>query len=382
MKITAAGCSRRIRRLQAEARAQELDVVYLYDPKNLGYLTGLFRELSATGEMKSPLLCVPSKGKPALFISRGLRGAAAAFSGALVDYNDYDIHVKMVTFAEDAVAALRTHRKHFPGHAHRVGVDLRYVPAMFQNLLQEWHPSAEFVDFSATMNELRAAKDADEIAVIRECVRLDEIAYRAAREMAQPGVTEAELYGLCYAAVAKEAGEPLYFNGDFVAGYERCRIGGGPATNYKLKKCDVTILDLWVNYHGYWADMSRTFVIGRKPTSEETKVHDLLRKAMETATKKLKPGTLAKEVYHAVYHVLEPAGWARYWFHHAGHGLGCNAHEAPFFIPASDQPLQEGMVCTIEPGVYRDGFGGMRIEDNFLITRPGCERLSRFPHGL
>src|SRR5439155_23131188 len=141
------------------------------------------------------------------------------------------------------------------------------------------------VDVRPTLNALRATKESDEIAVIRECIPLDDIAYKTARDAAQAGVTEAELYGLCYVAVAKEAGEPLYFNGDFVAGYKRCRIGGGFATDYRIKKGDVTILDLWVNHHGYWADMSRTFVIGRRPTQDESKVHDLLRKAMDTAAK-------------------------------------------------------------------------------------------------
>lgn len=383
MKVTAAGCAKRTARLQAETRTQELDAVYLYDPKNVGWETGFFRDLNATGEMKHPLLCVPERGKPTLLIHRSGRASVeTSFKGTIVDYNDYDIRVNMVTFAEDAVDGLRTHRKQFPGHANRIGIDLRYISAMFQNLLREWYPSAEIVDVSATMNELRAVKDADEIAVIRECIRLDEIAYKTAREAARPGVTEAELYGLCYAAVAKAAGENLYFMGDFVAGYKRCRIGGGPPTNYRIKKGDVTILDLWVYYHGYWADMSRTFVIGRKPTREEIKVHDLLRKAMEAGVKKLKPGVLAKDVYGAVHDVLDTAGWAKYWFHHAGHGTGCHPHEAPFFIPSSNQPLEAGMVCTLEPGAYRDGFGGMRIEDNFLITRNGCERLSKFPHGL
>lgn len=383
MKVTAAGCAKRVARLQKETRAQELDVVYLYDPKNIGWAAGFFRDLNATGEMKHPLLCVPGRGKPTLYINHGLRGAAAdTFRGTLVDYMCYDIHVKMVTFPEDAVAGMRAHRKQFPAHAHRVGVDLRYLPAIFLNVLREWYPSAEFVDVSAAMNELRARKDADEIAVIRECIRLDEIAYQTARAAAQPGVTEAELYGLCYAALAKEAGEPFYFLGDFVAGYKRCRGAGGPPTNYRICKGDVIILDLWVCYHGYWADMSRTFVIGRKPTSQEVRVHDLLRKAMETAVKKFQPGVPAKDVYQTVHDVLDADGWAKDWFHHAGHGLGCHPHEAPFFIPKSNQPLQEGMVCTLEPGVYRDGFGGMRIEDNFLITKNGCERLSKFPHGL
>jgi Xaa-Pro aminopeptidase len=383
MKVTATGTAKRVARLQAEVRAQELDVIYLYDPKNVGWTTGLFRDLNATGEMKHPLLCVPARGEPVLYVNHGLRGAAAeTFRGPMVDYLCYDIHVKMVTFPEDAVAGLRAQRKRFPGHAHRVGVDLRYMPAIFMNLLREWYPSAEFVDVSATLNELRAVKEADEIAVIRECIRLDEIAYKTARAAAQPGVTEAELYGLCYAAVAKAAGEPLYFMGDFVTGPKRCRVGGGPPTNYRIKKGDTIILDLWVYYHGYWADMSRTFVIGRKPTSEETKVHDLLRKAMEACVKKLKTGVTGKEVYQTMHETLDAAGWAKYWFHHAGHGTGCHPHEAPFFIPASNQPLEAGMVVTLEPGVYCDGLGGMRIEDNFLITKTGCERLSKFPHGL
>jgi Xaa-Pro aminopeptidase len=383
MKVTAAGCAKRVARLQKEIQAQELDVAYLYDPKNIGWATGLFRDLGAIGEMKCPLLCVPDRGKPVLHVNHGLRGAAAeTFRGTLLDYPCYDLHVKMVTFAEDAVAGMRAQRRYFPSRAQRVGVDLRYIPAMFTNLLREWYPGAEFVDVSATLNDLRMVKESDEIAVIRECIRLDEIAYKTAREAAQPGVTEAELYGLCYTAVAKEAGENLYFMGDIVAGYKHCRVGGGPPSNYRIKTGDVTILDLWVNYHGYWADMCRTFVIGRKPTTEEIKVHSLLRKAMDAGEKKLKPGTPAREVYQAVHDVLDKAGWAKYWFHHAGHATGCHPHEQPTFIPVNNLPLRAGVVCTLEPGVYRDGFGGMRIEDNFLITRNGCERLSNFPHGL
>jgi Xaa-Pro aminopeptidase len=383
MKVTAAGCAKRVARLQREIRTQELDVVYLYDPKNIGWATGFFRDLNATGEMKHPLLCLPERGEAVLFINHGSRSAAAqTFRGKLLDYMCYDIHVKMVTFPEDAVAGLRAQRKEFPAHCHRVGVDLRYMPAIFLDLLREWYPSAEFVDVSAVLNELRMVKGADEIAVIRECIRLDEIAYQTAREEARPGVTEADLYGLCYAAVAKEAGEPLYFMGDFVAGTKRCRGAGGPPTNYRIRKGDVMILDLWVYYHGYWADMSRTFVIGRKPTRDETKVHDLLRRTMEACVKKLKPGVAGKEVYQTMHDTLDAAGWAKHWFHHAGHGTGCHPHEQPTFIPANPVPLAPGMVVTIEPGVYRDGFGGMRIEDNFLITRTGCERLSKYPHGL
>jgi len=383
MKLTRAGCSKRVVRLQAALRSQALDTAYLYDPKNIGWLTGFFRDLGATGEMKHPLLCVPARGKSTLFINHGSQGLAEqAFPGTICDYMCYDIHVKMVTFPEDAAAGLRANRSKFPSRASRVGVDLRYMPAIFLNVLREWYPNAEFVDVSPTLNDLRTVKESDEIAVIRECIRLDEIAYATAREAAQPGVTEAELYGLCYAAVAKEAGEPLYFHGDFVAGYKRCRIGGGPPTDYRIKKGDVTILDLWVVYHGYWADMSRTFVIGRKPTRDEIKVHDMLRRAMETTVKKLKPGTLAKEVYQSVHDVLDQDGWAKYWFHHAGHGLGCHPHEQPTFIPVNNTPLEAGMVVTLEPGVYRDGFGGMRIEDDFLITKSGCERLSKYPHGL
>lgn len=144
----------------------------------------------------------------------------------------------------------------------------------------------------------------------------DEIAYATAREAARPGVSKAELYGLCYAAVAKEAGESLCF----------------------------------------------TFVIGRKPTTDERKVHVMLCKAMDAGIKTLRPGAPAKEVYRAVHGVLDRAGWGKDFLHHAGHATGCHPHEQPTFTPANRVELQPGAVCTLDPGVYRDGVGGMHIE--------------------
>jgi len=332
--------------------------------------------------MKFPLLLVFPDQEPLLLVSQGLRAAAEeTFTGELVSYMDYDIHYRMVTFPEDAVAALRDHLAPRGLSLRRLGVEDRYLIRAFELMLRELYPTAEWSDVSELLQDLRRVKEEDEIALIRRSCELNDLAYEVARRESVAGRTEVEVYGLTHQALLREVGAFQFFSGDFATGVRSVK-GGGPATNLALQNGDTFILDLWTTTHGYWSDTCRTFVVGGQPTSEQTRLHDVVMKATEAAEKLLRPGVKCSDVYRAAYEVLEAAGWAEHFFHHAGHGIGLHPHEAPFFIPASDQVLEPGMTCTLEPGAYLEGVGGVRSEDNYLITADGYEKLTNFPRGL
>src|SRR5207248_8914743 len=126
----------------------------------------------------------------------------------------------------------------------------------------------------------------------------------------------------------------------------------------------------------YRSDFTNTLVVGRDPTPEQQRLSDLCLAAMAAGEGQLRPGTHCQIVYDAVRGVFAAAGMAEHFPHHAGHGLGLSHPEPPFFVRASTETLVAGDVVTLEPGLYVDGVGGVRIENNYRITDPGFERLS------
>jgi Xaa-Pro aminopeptidase len=137
-----------------------------------------------------------------------------------------------------------------------------------------------------------------------------------------------------------------------------------------------------VTTRGYWADTCRTFVVGGSPTAAQQEVHSTLKRALEAGVEMLKPGIKASDVYRAVYQVIASHGWGQKFPHHAGHAVGLDAWERPFIIPGCDDKLEEGMVIALEPGVYLEGVGAMRIENNYLVSKEGGQSLSHYPLDL
>ncbi|MCD6289758.1 MAG: aminopeptidase P family protein, partial [Anaerolineae bacterium] len=141
------------------------------------------------------------------------------------------------------------------------------------------------------------------------------------------------------------------------------------------------IVDFFPVLDGYRADITNTYAVGR-PTDAQRRYMDLLLQAKAAGEATLRPGVTGGEVYAAVRGVFERAGVAAYFTHHAGHALGLMHPEPPFLVPGSSEPLQENQVVTLEPGLYDPAVGSMRIEDDYLITADGFERLSNHVKGF
>jgi hypothetical protein len=226
-----------------------------------------------------------------------------------------------------------------------------------------------------TLAAMRRQKDADEVAMLRRCMRATEAGHAWAREHVRPGLTELDVYVGVSAACTKAAGHAVIVYGDFAVspGPER---RGGPPTERVLEPGDMLILDYSVVIAGYRSDFTNALVVGREPTADQRRLYDLCIEAMAAGERELRAGRECRTVYGAVRDVFERAGVAQHFPHHAGHGLGLTHPEAPYFVRHADESLLAGDVVTLEPGLYVPGVGGIRIEHNYLVTQDGYERLS------
>ncbi len=230
-------------------------------------------------------------------------------------------------------------------------------------------------DVHTIIADMRRRKGADELSILRECMRVTDAGHAWARSNARPGMTEIGVYAGIAAECTKAAGRPVVVYGDFAVSPGSAKRGG-MATDRIIGVGETLILDFSVVLQGYRSDFTNTLVVGAEPTAEQRRLFDLCAEAMAAGEAELKAGVECQSVYDAVRGVFERAGIADSFPHHAGHGLGLSHPEAPFFVRRSEEILVEGDVVTLEPGLYVDGIGGIRIEHNYSITSTGYERLS------
>jgi Xaa-Pro dipeptidase len=226
-----------------------------------------------------------------------------------------------------------------------------------------------------TIARMRRQKDADEIEVLRRCMRATEAGHAWARANVKPGMTELDVYCGVSAACTLAARQPVIVYGDFAVSPGPERRGGGP-TDRVIEPGDMLILDYSVVLGGYRSDFTNTLVVGKAPNAGQKELFDLCMAAMAGGEKELRAGASCLNVYGAVRGVFDKAGMADHFPHHAGHGLGLTHPEAPYFVRHADETLLAGDVVTLEPGLYVQGVGGIRIEHNYLIAETGFECLS------
>lgn len=235
--------------------------------------------------------------------------------------------------------------------------------------------STRWVDIASDYQSTRRAKLADEVEMLRFAIAAADAVYARAKAMVREGVHEVELYAKLLATATEALGEPLSGWGqDFQVGTP----GGFPRAR-NAEPGELAILDIGVGYRGYRCDLSRTFAVSGRVTSEQADAHARILEVFATIEAKLAPGLDCHALYDSIRDMLD--GWQGYrFFHHLGHGIGLDPHEVPRLNPNWDDTLMAGDVIAVEPGLYGDALrGGMRLEQDYLITDSGFERLSNFP---
>ena len=377
--LTADGC--RARRRALREHFQEHDLLLVSQPQHIFYLSGFLTRPTELAGQGLNFLLIDGDGECRLLADNL---SQAATQHAHVDHAHiwtwYDsLRPAEARLAAAAEALSRLLYNHY-AKLERVAVERAHLPVAAREMLAV----AQADDLGPALRRQRRRKYEDEVACIRRAIAAAEAGHRAARDNIRPGITEMDIYAEVQAAITRAAGEPIVMLGDFAAG-ERSGQGGGPPTGNVLQPGDLMIFDLFPRIGGYRADITNTLWVGESPdgpTQEQQDHVAVLQAAMQAGEAMLRPGVTAAEVYAAVREPIVAAGLGDAFSHHAGHGLGLGHPEAPFLVPESQEILQAGDVVTLEPGAYRHGWGGARIEHDYLITETGYRRLSNHQIGL
>lgn len=254
-----------------------------------------------------------------------------------------------------------------------------------RSLLAEALPNAIFSEASDLLNSLRATKTEDEIEKIRLANEIACLGLRAFKESLVPGRTEAQVAAAIQAAIhgqgighkgAQSAWAwPLVMSGlNTVTSHRPYLI----SSTKPLAEGDLVMVELGTVVDGYWSDLTRTYVVG-EPSDRQREIYGIVSAAQKAAISALKPGAQETDVDHAARSIIEEHDLGAYFVHHTGHGIGFRYHEpVPFLHPKAGGVIREGMITSVEPGVYIEGWGGLRIEDNVVARSGGGEVISDF----
>jgi Xaa-Pro aminopeptidase len=226
-----------------------------------------------------------------------------------------------------------------------------------------------WVNGGSAVEKLRAVKDAQELAMMRQAAVLISDVFTEALPLIKPGLTELDLAAeLEYLMKQKGASGPS-FETIVAAGPHSAWAHARPSSN-PLRKSQLVVLDQGAILHHYCSDMTRTVFLGRA-TANVRRMYRAVLAAQEAARAAIRPGVSGESVDAAARRVLRGERLAQYFTHSTGHGLGLEVHEMPRLGKGEKTILEEGMVITIEPGVYVEGLGGIRIEDDIVVTSEG-----------
>ncbi|WP_028548794.1 M24 family metallopeptidase [Paenibacillus sp. UNC451MF] len=233
------------------------------------------------------------------------------------------------------------------------------------------------IELAATdgiVEKLRVIKDESEIAVLQEAADLADRTFTHILNFLKPGAKEADIALEMEMFVRKNGAASTSFE-TIVASGERSALPHGKASDRILQADEFVTLDYGAYYKRYCSDITRTVVVG-KPTDKHKEIYNIVLEAQMTALDKIKPGMTGKEADAVARDIIQRYGYGDYFGHGTGHGLGMEVHEAPRLSKNGETVLTPGMVVTVEPGIYLPGFGGVRIEDDIVVTDTGIKILT------
>ena len=346
----------RIARLQKNLSAHDVDALLVTNLTNVRYLTGF----SGTN---GQALVTPSE---AHFLTDGRYAARAKTLVRGAEIGIYETRVSELLGGHlDRLGATR------------VGVEGATMTLSEKDDLAKRHPGTEFVTVSGVIEDMRRSKDADEIAQLREAVRIGDEAFNWILERLVPGMTERQVALDLEVRMRQTGADEISFDPI---------VGSGPlsahihhtASDRSFEKGDLVLMDFGARKDGYCSDLTRTVVLG-PPTEEQERIYQLVLQSHLAGIAAVAPGAVGKEVDGAARKVIDDAGQGATFAHGLGHGVGIDIHEAPRFAKPSNDVLRVGDVVTVEPGVYLSDWGGIRIEDCVLVTEEGREVLGSAP---
>lgn len=355
----------RLHRLVEQASAHGFDALALVPGPNLFYLTGLSFHLS-----ERPVVALIPVDRPPAVVLPALEAVKVERASVGLEVFPYTDEEGYTVAFQSACAAL-----HLADCM--IGVEALRMRLLEIRLLERYGPGCRFIPAEEVLAEQRLRKDERELEHMQRAIAVTEAALRLTVRQIRAGMTEREIASLLMVEILQAGGEGMAFSPIVVVGPNAASPHATP-TDRPIQPGETIIVDCGATVGGYAADITRTFAIGALEP-ELARVYEVVRAANTAGRATAGPGVPAEEVDRAARAVIDEAGCGEYFIHRTGHGLGLETHEPPYIVAGNQRPLEPGMTFTVEPGVYLPGRGGVRIEDDVLVTPGGAESLTAFP---
>lgn len=347
---------------------QHISFALITSTPNVFYLSGFY---SDPHERLLSLLVFPNE-EPILVCPQmeALQAKRSGWGYSIIGYSDIDnpweLIAEHITKKQIAVETIAVEKSHLSLE--------RYEQ------LHAYFTARSVLNAEEKLRQLRMIKDEKEIAILRQAAALADFGVEVGVQTIAEGKTELDIIATIEHELKKKGVREMSFATMVLTGEKTAAPHGVPDLT-AIQQGDFVLFDLGVVLDGYCSDITRTVCFG-KPTEEQKRIYETVLAAQQAAIAAAKPGAIVGAIDKAARQMIEEAGYGSYFTHRVGHGLGIEIHEYPSMNATNPMPLAQGMVFTIEPGIYVPSVGGVRIEDDVLITDTGVEVLTNYPKEL
>jgi len=353
----------RLAKLQRTVRDHGLDALLITHLPHIHYLIGF--------SGSNGLLIVPAQGKPHFFTDFRYKSQVKnEVAGAKISIVDRERTLL------DAIV-----EKQLFSDYDSLGFEEAHIQYHVYDFLRKKFRHLKLVPKREMVESLTMIKTEEEIGAIRKAAEIGDQVFNLVIDIIKPGMTEREVAAEISYHTKRLGAERDAFN-VIVASGERSALPHGVASDKKIKKGELVTLDFGCVHKGFNSDMTRTVAVG-KISTELQKIYEIVRAAQQRAIDKVQPGMTGRELDSVARDYITLHGYGSKFGHGTGHGLGIEVHELPYIAQRGERfKLEPGHVFTIEPGIYIEGLGGCRIEDDVVVRREGSEVLTTAPKEL
>jgi Xaa-Pro dipeptidase len=360
--------NQRINKLQTWMKENDIGFSLVTSSENVFYLSGYYTDpherllALAVFQEEEPFLVCPEM--------EFHNAKSAGWEHEIIGFNDIQNPWEMMVNAikKRSIAA------------GKIAIEKEHMNVERYEQLMELFANVKFVSAEEKLRQLRMIKDEKELKILEEACALADFAVEFGASEIKEGKTELDVLNALEYALKQKGVTEMSFSTMVLTGANAASPHGNPGMT-KIQKGDLVLFDLGVVVDRYCSDITRTVAYG-DINEKQKEIYDTVLKAQLAALEASKPGVTASEVDLTARRIIADAGYGEYFPHRLGHGLGISIHEYPSMTETNQLVLQEGMVYTIEPGIYVPGVAGVRIEDDVYIGADGAIALTKYPKEL